>query len=59
MSKYDDEYFILNRPKRSPQYPSLVPDDNIADWNFRFERMPLGAPPLIFRNGWEERRAAD
>ena len=59
MRTYDDEYFILERPKNAPELPSLVPDENTAARSFRYEAQPLGAPPLVFINGWKDKRLAD
>lgn len=59
MSEYDNEYFFIEKPKESPQFPSLVPDTNTEDLNFRFEAMPFGSPPLVFYNGWREKRRKD
>lgn len=59
MSNYDDEYYFIEKPKQTPELPSLVPDTNTEDLNFRFEAMPFNAPPLVFHNGWSDRRRRD
>jgi hypothetical protein len=59
MSTYDDQYFFITPPPSSPQFPTLTPDENTASRSFRFAPEPPGAPPLVFVNGWRDRRIAD
>lgn len=51
MSKYDHEYFFITNPMDRQDLPSLTPDKNTENREFRFERQPVGSAPLVFLNG--------
>lgn len=53
MNQYDQEYLFIDKAD-DERLPSLTPDENTADINFQFERLPIGSPPLIFFNGAKE-----
>lgn len=53
MTDYDSEYFFILKPDND-RLPSLVPDTNTEDRQFRFQAQPMGSAPLIFVNGWKE-----
>ena len=53
MSKYDDQYYFIEKPQEE-SLPSLTPDANTEVRHFRFERQPVGSPPLVFINGAAE-----
>ncbi|NRR30300.1 hypothetical protein HSX11_08870 [Oxalobacteraceae bacterium] len=48
MSIYDGEYYFIEKSEKSEKLPSLTPDENTEDRNFRFDRQPFGSPPLVF-----------
>jgi len=49
--KYDQEYHFVRRPKDQDSLPSLTPDVDTEDRQFRFMAQPTGSPPLVFFNG--------
>lgn len=54
MSKFNDEYFFVMRPRDNDRLPFLVPDTNTEDREFRYKAQPFGSPPLVFHNDLEQ-----
>lgn len=50
MNKYDQQYYFIDRADND-SLPDLTPDTNTEDRTFRYERQPVGTPPLVFFNG--------
>lgn len=50
MSKFNDEYFFVTRPRNNERLPYLVPDSKTEGREFRYKPQPAGSPPLVFRN---------
>jgi hypothetical protein len=51
MNKHDQEYYFVRSPIDREDLPSLTPDENTEDRQFRFKSQPLGSAPLVFYNG--------
>lgn len=53
-SLFDDEYYIVTQPREDDKehdlLPDLGPDEDTASLSFRYEALPVGHKPLIFRN---------
>lgn len=49
-NKYDIDYFFI-LCANNDRIPDLTPDTNTEDRTFRYERQPMGSPPLVFFNG--------
>lgn len=53
-SPFDDEYYIVTRPREDDQLddllPDVGPDEHTADLSFRYEALPAGHKPLTFKN---------
>src|SRR5688572_30003725 len=53
-SLFDDEYYIVTRPREDDKLedllPDLGPDEETAALSFRYEALPVGHKPLIFKN---------
>ena len=56
----DDEYYVVTRPRQDDQkhdlLPTLGPDEDTADLEYRDEALPLGHKPLICINALKESR---
>jgi hypothetical protein len=61
MEEFDLEYFIVLKPRQDFEernlLPSLTPDEDTAALPFRYKAIPFGSKPLVFVNGFKERRA--
>lgn len=62
-STFDDDYLIITQPREDDKahdlLPDLGPDEDTAALNFRYEAIPVGHKPLIFKNsakGFRDRR---
>jgi len=53
MKKYDQQYYFIDRAEND-SLPDLGPDLNTEDRKFRYERQPVGSPPLVFENSGYE-----
>lgn len=53
MKKYDQQYYFIDRADND-SLPDLGPDLNTEDRKFRYERQPVGSPPLVFENSGYE-----
>jgi hypothetical protein len=51
MNKYDQEYYFVRSPMNREDLPSLTPEKNTRDRQFRFMCQPVGSAPLTFFNG--------
>lgn len=51
MNEYDQEYYFVVSPMDREDLPTLTPDVNTENRQFRFIRQPVGSPPLVFFNG--------
>jgi len=49
--KHDQEYYFVCKPENKDSLPSLTPDVDTEDRQFRFMAQPTGSPPLVFFNG--------
>jgi hypothetical protein len=53
-SLFDDEYYIVTRPREDDKLedllPDLGPDEETTALSFRYEALPVGHKPLIFKN---------
>lgn len=50
MSKYNSQYYFVHKA-RDDRLPGMTPDEDTANRDFSFGRMPVGIKPLIFHNG--------
>jgi len=46
--KYDQEYYFVRRQKNKDSLPSLSPDADTEDRQFRFAAQSIDSPPLFF-----------
>lgn len=53
-STLDDDYLVITQPREDDKahdlLPDLGPDEGTAALNFRYEAIPVGHTPLIFKN---------
>lgn len=54
MPVFDDEYYLLTKPRGRNDVPFLTPDNDTEDRNFRCAPQDPHSPPLTFFNGSRE-----
>jgi hypothetical protein len=54
MNDFDNEYFLLSKPRDRADIPFLSPDTNTMDRDFRYARQDPFSPPLGFVNGTKD-----
>lgn len=57
MSKFNKEYYFILK-QQDDRIPGMTPDEDTAEREFRYTKMPIGSKPLVFHNGKLDRQLA-